>query len=405
MGQPASDAVIVGGGVIGLACAYYLAGAGARVTVLERGRAGAEASWAAAGMLAAGHEVGQPGPFANLCRASRELFPALAAALQDETGIDVEYDTAGALEVARDEADLQELAARAGRLRRAGLPAELLSADQVRELEPGLRAGLAGGLLLAGDHQVNNRALVAALREAARLRGAAIEEETEVTGWLLAPGRERVQGVEAAGRRYPAGAVVLAAGAWSGVLGDRLGLSLPVRPVAGQIVEVRPERPFRRVVFHGGRLYLVPKRGGRLLVGATVAERGWARRPVAGEVVELLGAAQELVPELARAEWVATWAGLRPGTPDGQPVLGPAPGLQGLYLATGHYRNGILLAPITGLLIAALVRGDPAPVNWRPFAPGAERWPADGVPSTSSYPSRPQPGSQPDPVSRPVPGD
>ncbi|HEX6971752.1 MAG TPA: glycine oxidase ThiO, partial [Limnochordia bacterium] len=366
----ADRTVIVGGGVIGLATAYFLSRWGLPVTVVERGRAGREASFAAAGMLAVGCETERPGPFFVLSQSSRALYARWAAALERQTGVDVEYQASGIVEVAHDPAEAERLRAQIEWQRAFGLAAEWLSADELRRRLPALARSACGAAFYPGDGQVNNRQLAVALREACLRQGVDLREETEVIGWLTDSdprGDRRVRGVVTSVGEIAARWTVLAAGAWSRLLARQLDIDLPVRPVKGQIVEARVRAPYAHIVY-AGKVYLVPKPGGRLLIGATQEEAGFDRRPTLGAASRLLDAAQAAAPALEESEWVDTWAGLRPGTPDGWPILGPAPQWQGLLLATGHFRNGILLAPITGLITAQRIAGRPLAVNWRPFS-------------------------------------
>ncbi len=349
------DSVIVGGGVIGLCCAWRLAQRGARVAVLDRGRPPAGATRVAAGMLAPVGELtfGEP-ELLELTLAAAELYPAFVAELEEASGLATGHEVGGALHVALDRDEAEQLRRVHDLQRSLGLAAEWLAPRRCRELEPGLTPSLAGGVFAPGEGSVDPRALSAALLAALEGEGVEVLAETEV-GEALLEG-ERVAGVRtAAGEELRAPAVVLACGAWSGEAGWLPEHARPpVRPVKGQIVELRPPAggpaPIGRIVA-SERVYLVPRADGRLIAGATVEERGFDSAVTAGGLHELLREAYRLLPEVAEMELVEAMAGLRPGTPDNLPLVGPG-ALEGLTLATGHFRNGILLAPLAAERVA-----------------------------------------------------
>jgi glycine oxidase len=362
------DVAIVGGGVIGCAVARHAARAGLRVVVVERGVPGAEASWAAAGMLSPLAEAAGPGPMLDLLLAARELYPDYAAALGEETGIDVGYSDAGTLFLALREEDEPELLARFAWQRAAGLPVERLDAAAARAAEPAVSPELRFALRFPGDHQVDNRALTEALRLSATAAGAEFRTGVEAAA-LLREGN-RVAGVACAdGSRIAAGAVVLAGGAWAGRLGG-LPRPLPVEPVHGQLLAIESSPPLFRHVVDSPRCYLVPRASGRVIVGATVEHTGERKAVTPWGLTRLLTAAVEIAPALEHAPVVESWSGLRPGTPDHLPILGPDPEVAGLVYATGHYRNGILLAPLTGQRMGALLAEGTWPAALDPFTIG-----------------------------------
>jgi glycine oxidase len=338
------DVAVVGGGVVGCAVAYALARRGARVVLLERDRVAAGASYGAGGMLAPQVEAHGPGPLLRLGLASRDLFPALEA----EVG-PFDLDLRGIVRVAHTEAGAAELAARAAWQREQGLEARLLEPSEVRSLFPDLGSPPLAALWVPDGRLVPER-LTRALALAAVRHGAVVREGVPVRS--VRPGR-----VETGEGPVVAAHVVVSAGAWSADLAP-----VPVRPVKGQRVLVRHSRPLLDRVLWGDGCYLVPQPGGRVLIGATEEpEAGFDRRPTAAAVARLLARAVELVPALGEAEVLEAWAGLRPDTPDHLPLLGPL-GEGGVWAATGHYRNGILLAPVTGeRLAAALLEGEPLP--------------------------------------------
>jgi glycine oxidase len=367
--QPPADVVVVGGGVIGLAIAWRAAGAGMTVTVVDE-TPGQGASWAAAGMLAPVTEVhyGERA-LLDLNLAAADRWPAFAAEVEESSGHPVGYRPGGTLAVARDADDNAALEDLYQFQLRCGLEVERLRSRECRQLEPGLAPGIRGGVLAAGDHQVDNRALVQALLIACRRAGVRLLEGRVAE--LMSEG-ERVTGVVlAGGARLPAEAVVLAAGCWSGGLGGLAAEALPpVRPVKGQLLYLRgpASEPLCSRNVRGLEVYVVPRGDGRVVVGATVEEQGFDTRVTAGAVHDLLRAALELLPDVAELELTETVVGLRPGSPDNAPMLGPA-GPEGLVVATGHYRNGILLTPVTADTIAELLGTGRVPDLIAPFAP------------------------------------
>ena len=360
-----TDVVIVGAGVIGLAIAHELLSQGSRVTLVDQGEPGRGASWASAGVLAPQGALPWYRPYLDLCLASRDLFSDWSARLLEETGIDVEYRTDGGLQVAFDDEESEELAQRYRHQQELGLPAERLTAQEVRALEPMLTPETRSGLLFEGMHQVENRRLVQALVAAVKGRGGEFRIGNPVIDLIIR--RNRAAGVVLPGERIGAGRVVIAAGAWSGLLHWIPGQPPPVQPVRGQIVCVDGSglTPLRRVIYGLGQ-YLVPRRDGRVLLGATVEKAGFDATVTAGGLSAVMKEGLRMAPGLAGAPVVETWAGLRPMSKDGKPILGPS-NLERLVLATGHYRNGILLAPVTGRLIADYLSTGAVPAAMAPF--------------------------------------
>ncbi|HET7571174.1 MAG TPA: glycine oxidase ThiO [Gaiellaceae bacterium] len=344
------DLAVAGGGVIGLACAWRARSDGLRVRLLERGAPGGGATHAAAGILAPDTES-EPGAaaFAALGRRSLELWPEFAAELERETGHDVGFARSGTLVVAldRDEADV--VAREAEQWERLGLSATRLGGSECRRLEPGLSTACVGGVHVPHEAQVDPRrvaaALVAALGDDVR-SGVEVVEATAGAVTL------------ADGSRIEAERVLLATGAWSGA---------PVRPVKGQVVRLRGEPPCERMI-RSEHVYVVPRPSGEVVVGATAEERGFDTTVTAGAVHELLREAYRALPEIAELEFVEAIASLRPGTPDNGPLLGER--ADGVLVATGHYRNGILLAPATAEAIVSLLAGGALPEAAEPFAAG-----------------------------------
>ena len=356
------DVVVVGGGVIGLSCAWRLARRGARVTVVERSQPPAGATRVAAGMLAPVGELafGEP-QLLKLNLEAAELYPGFVAELEEASGVSTGYAREGALHVALDRDEAAGLRRIHELQRSLQLGAEWLPPRRCRELEPGLTPSLNGGVHAPREGSVDPRALAEALMAALRAEGVELRTGTEVAAAIL--DGERIAGVRTeAGEELRSGAVVLASGAWSARAEwlPEAGRP-PVRPVKGQVVELRPregEAPCRRIVA-SERVYLVPRPDGRMIAGATVEEQGYDTTVTAGGVHELLREAYRLLPEVAEMELVGAAAGLRPGTPDNLPLTGPSP-LDGLLWATGHFRNGILLAPLTANAIADELTNQPA---------------------------------------------
>lgn len=357
--QRSLDAIFVGGGVVGLSCAWRAAERGARVVVLERAEPPAGATKVAAGMLAPVGELtfGEP-ELLELALASARLYPAFVAELEAASGIATGYTECGALHVALDRDEAAQLRRRHDLQRSLELEAEWLAPRACRELEPGLTPSFNGGVHAAGEAAIDPRALARALAAAARAAGAELWTGREVVDGVWEG--ERLAGVRTAdGEELRAESVVLANGAWSGATAWLPEEARPpVRPVKGEVVELgsRDGEPACGRILASERVYLVPRGDGRLVVGATVEEQGYDTTVTAGGVHELLREAYRLLPEVAEMELLGAVAGLRPGTPDNLPRIGPG-AVAGLTLATGHYRNGILLAPLTADRIASQLAG------------------------------------------------
>lgn len=359
--------MVVGGGVIGCTVALDLARAGLSVTLLEARRIGSGASRAAAGMLSPVGESSEPGPFLDLALASLDLYPDFVQGVRETGGIDPALLPSGGLEIAGTDEALEGMRRRLDWVVRYDPRACLLEAEELRRRVPGIDPGVRGALHLPGDHQVDNRLLTPAVAAAARRAGVRIVEGAPVEGLLRAG--DRCVGVRLrSGDPVPAGLVVLAAG-WEG--GNIQGASpLPLEPVRGQMAALGPLPGAPRPILHAPGVYIVTRRSGRILVGATVERAG--PRPVVtpGGIRTLVDRARHLLPGLGPLTPDEVWAGLRPATPDGLPVLGPDPRLAGLIHAGGHFRNGILLAPLTGRAVAALALSRPPMVDVTPLRPG-----------------------------------
>ena len=364
-----TDVAIIGGGAIGLAIAWQAAGRGMAVTVIDPAPASG-ASRVAAGMLAPAGEA-QFGEERLLALAleSWRRYPEFVAELEEAAGRATGYSRCGALVVARDgdeHAALErELAFRAG----LGLGVRRLTSRECRRLEPRLAPGIRGGVLSEGDHQVDPRALLAALLEACSRAGVTVIRDRVVA---LSSEGGRAAGVRLGdGAEIRAASVVLAAGSWSAdVAGVPPGARPAVRPVKGQILRLHGavEAPLAHRIVRGRDVYVVPRANGEVVVGATMEERGFDTTVTAGAVHDMLRDARELLPDVAELELVEASAGLRPGSPDNAPLLGET-ALRGLVVATGHHRNGILLTPISADAISALLAGDAPPEVAAPFSP------------------------------------
>jgi glycine oxidase len=372
VGGDAFDVVVVGAGVIGLSCAWRLAQRGARVAVVERGEPGCGASRVAAGMLAPVGELtfGEP-ELLELTLAAARLYPQFVAELEGVSGKATGYEQLGALHIALDRDEAAQLRRVHDLQRSLELEAEWLPPRKCRDLEPGLTPSFHGGVFAAGEAAVDPRALTLALLAACEVEGVEVRAGTEVVDGIFEG--ERLVGVQTARRRSDtqevsnhrldaeirAETVILATGAWSGAtewLPEHA--RPPVRPVKGQVLELRRRdgEPAARHILASERVYLVPRSDGRLIVGATVEEMGYDTAVTAGGVHELLREAYRLLPDVAEMELVDAIAGLRPGTPNNLPIVGPGE-IDGLVLATGHFRNGILLAPLAAEAIIDLLVG------------------------------------------------
>lgn len=367
------DAAIVGGGVIGCAIAWKLSQAGMSVVVLERGEAGREASQAAGGMLAPLAEADEADDFFHLAVASRAMYADFARELQEASGIDIEYRTEGTLYLALSEGDEEELDRRWQWQHTAGLNAKRLSAGCARQLEPHLNEKIRFALKFPDDHQVNNRLLVAALLDAANRSGVRFLTQTEVTKLIVETraGRKLIAGVKTTHDEIKAGCVIVAAGSWSSSLAfdDEHPLNhFNVEPVRGQMVAIEMQGMSVRHVIYSPRGYLVPRLGGFLIAGSTTETVGYDRRVTAGGIASIIGRAAEILPGISGQAIIEMWAGLRPRATDGLPILGIDPLVTGLIYATGHYRNGILLTPITARAISEMIVKGESRIDLAPFS-------------------------------------
>ena len=357
----AHDIVVVGGGVIGCAIAYRLAKEGADVLLLERDQVGSGASQAAAGMLAPlSDSLAHPG-LVDLGVESFGLYPSFIDEIEADGGLSVECMQSGILRIALTDEDEDGMKALGSLAAERGLEVSWLGPKQALSLEPQLSPHIRGASYSPRELQLDPSRLVETLRRAAVARGATVREQTPVTGLVR-------EGSKAAGVRTPdetvaAGQVVLAAGSWSSQVGEWMGAGVPVVPVRGQIAYVNKlDRPLRYAVMRGDT-YAVPKGNGTTLVGTTLEDAGFDPRATVGGVASVLTRIQDLVPAIADTTINHTRAGLRPRAHDELPIMGPAPGVDGLILATGHYRSGILLAPATARIIGDLILRGPSAID------------------------------------------
>ena len=376
--RKSAGVVIVGGGVIGLTVARALVLRGlSDVLLIERSSLGAESSSAAAGMLAPQAEANLADDFFHLACQSRDMYPAFAAALLEETGIDIELDTTGTLYLAFTGDDADELEKRYEWQSQAGLAVEILSGEEARRLEPAISENVCAVLKFPLDGQVENRRLISALAASTEKLGVRLATGTTVT--TLKTDHRGVAGVETSRGFVSTDTVVIAGGAWTSLLGltaisgkttsDRRLPNLCIEPVRGQMLCFEANPQIARHVVYTPRGYLVPRRDGRLLTGSTTEHAGFDNRVTAEGVSSLLSAALEISPRIGALHLAASWAGLRPRAADGLPVLGHYAEIDGLFYATGHYRNGILLAPITGDLIAGAIVDKVASTSLAIFSP------------------------------------
>jgi glycine oxidase len=358
--EASGDVLIVGGGVIGLTTAWFLARAGARVTLVDKGDLAQESSWAGAGILPADSLAHARTPLEQLRAHSVALFPALSAELRELTGIDNGYCRCGGLEFLR---PLGEAAAEEWHAE--GMKLERLEPPALAQLEPALAPGLGAALLLPDMGQLRNPRHLQALQVACAQRGVRFRPGCPVLDFARTG--QRIVAVETPAGRLAADRFLLTAGAWSDPLLDKLGWRPGIQPVRGQMVLLRCEAPpVRRVLLWGSR-YLVPRLDGRVLVGSTEEHAGFDKRTTAQAVADLIGLAVQLVPALGEAPVERCWAGLRPGSPDGLPYLGPVPGWDNVFVAAGHFRAGIQLSPATALVMKECLLNEPLTVPLEAF--------------------------------------
>lgn len=344
------DVAVIGGGVIGLSIARELQRRGAgNIVVVERGRPGREASFAAAGMLAPDIEAGEGDEFYRLCRESMMLYPSFADELATETGVNIELDRSGTLFVAASDDEEKELIRKQERCEKNGINADYLNAEDVIDLEPEITSKVRKGLFFPNDWQVENRKLLEALRKFCDLNSITVREGSTVSGLRTKPNGN--VNVQLGNDEIEAETTILATGSWTSFIRiDDSPVPVNVKPIRGQMICFHPETPMLKCVVQNASAYIVPRHDGRILVGATVEDVGFEDRTTADAIERLRKAAVELVPRLSEFEIYDSWSGLRPYGNGGLPVIGLIAG--NIFVATAHYRNGILLAPITAKIVA-----------------------------------------------------
>jgi glycine oxidase len=364
-----AEVLVIGGGIIGLSIARALRQKDVeQVCVLEKNDFGREASWAAGGILAPQVEADHDDDFFQLARASRDLYPDFVQAVQHESGIDVGFDTTGTIYVAFTEKEAHEFRSRFEWQLSRGLSVEWLTGDEAREHEPAISRHVRCALRFPYDYQVENRRLVEALRIANERAGVLLVPACAAFALRIEKGR--VLGVETDHGFIAASWVVLAAGSWSSSIRSTAPLpNINVTPIRGQMLCFKPETPLARHVIYSSRGYLIPRSDGRLLAGSTTEDTGFDKRVTEAGISTIRTMAEEIAPALESVPVLEAWAGFRPRAKDGLPVLGPLAGIKGLIYATGHYRNGILLAPVTAKLIAEAILSGATPPLLSPFLP------------------------------------
>jgi glycine oxidase len=358
--------VIVGGGIIGLSIAEHLLREGIQPIVLEKGLFAQEASWAGAGYVDLRDAYRTGGAFLNLCRLSYDLYPGWVKRLKDESGIDPEFLSSGSLGLVFNDSEEMMVREMEGKAAANGLQGEWLSPAEARRREPQLSDRLKSVWYLPQTRQVRPPRLTRALLKVLQDKGAVLREKEEVRGFSRQG--NRIIGVETAQTQYEADEVLLAGGAWTKGLSEILGFSIPVRPVRGQVVLFQAEPGLLKHVLFSANAYLVPRLDGRIYVGSTLEEAGFDKSVTAEAVAGLTKGAISALPALERAKVESTWSGLRPGSMDGLPYLGRVPGFDNFWAATGHFTHGILLAAVTGRLMAQALTGKKPELDMDSFA-------------------------------------
>ncbi|MBI3303723.1 MAG: glycine oxidase ThiO [Deltaproteobacteria bacterium] len=368
------DVVVIGGGVIGSSIAYNLAERQQQTLLVEKNQPGQEASAAAAGILAVASGRSKRGPMYQLKRASQELYPPLIRELEERTGIDIEYQTVGVLALIRTDADEKKYRQLYELRREQGYAATWLSAAEVHRLEPTLTADLRGAVHFSGDHHLHNGKLAEAWAKAAVQRGATLQTGATVNEARIASGK--VTEVRVGDEWVSTNTVVIAAGSWSRQVGEIFGLTIPVEPAKGQMLAIRTSQLHH--VISWDEHYLVPRKNGEVVIGSSVEFIGY-NKDVTLETIQLfINRSEAMVPGISKTPLSRFWAGLRPYSPTRRPILCRAPGLDNVILATGHHRNGIVLAPITGKLVSELITTGQPSLSLEPFGLPREPLPPPG---------------------------
>lgn len=349
------DVIIVGGGVIGSSIAFYLSEQGKKVLILEKDKLASKASSAAAGMIGAQSELENNDALFQLACKSREMFPDLAEKLKSLSGIDIDFVTNGILKIAETDEDVSNLQSIISSHQEHGQEANWLSETGVSLLEPSLSKHIKGAMYIPNDGNVSAYSFSKALAVSAIELGTNVLEHTEVYDFIKE--KNKVFGVKTMVGSFYATETIVAGGAWSEQLVNQMGVKLETYPVKGECFSIRTKANLIKNTIFSKNCYIVPKPGSRLLIGATESAHTFDESVSLQGISKLMNVAINFIPELKNATWEKAWAGIRPQTSDGLPYLGRHPLFQGLSIATGHYRNGILLAPITGLLMTELING------------------------------------------------
>lgn len=350
------DVAIIGGGIIGSSIAYQLSKMGRKVIIIEKDRLASQASSAAAGMLAAQAEIEEDGPLFQLALKGQAMFSALSGELYEYTGVDIEYVNKGMVKIAETEEIALEVKKQVAYQRKWDPKINWLDAKELQEMEPSLSPSVAGGMYLPNDGHVQPAKLTQAFSKAAVYFGAELRENTEVLSFIFENGQAK--GVKTTNGVIHSEQVVVATGAWAAKLMRESGLDIHVYPVKGECFSVKSEKPIiNTTIFSDKRCYLVPKQNGEIYIGATMIENTFDNKVTPEGIATLIERATQLVPPLKEAAWERVWSGIRPQTGDGTPYIGEHPGWKGLFVAAGHYRNGVLLSPVTGKLVADLLAG------------------------------------------------
>jgi glycine oxidase len=354
------DVLIIGGGVIGLTTAYFLARDGIRVAVIDKGEFGQESSWAGAGILPPARPSPTQHPYEQLRGHSANLFPVLSAELRERTGLDNGYLRCGGLDFSS-----ATDAAACAEWRAEGIAFEIVEGKALLRLEPALSPHVRQACYLPEMGQIRNPRHVKAVLAGCQALGVELRPGCPVLGFERQA--ERITALRTAGGSLSAGRYLLSAGAWSEALLEPLGWRPGIRPVRGQIALLNTGPPLLHRILLEGKRYLVPRPDGRVLIGSTEEDAGFDKRTTATAIADLLELGQRLVPQLAGAHLERCWAGLRPGSPDGMPFLGPVPGIANLFVAAGHFRAGIQLSPGTALVLKELLLDQPLTVSLEAF--------------------------------------
>jgi glycine oxidase len=358
-----TDVVVIGGGVIGSAIAWNLAEHKQRTLLIEKNQPGQEASAAAAGLLSVASGRSKRGPMYHLKRASQELYPALIRELEERTGIDIEYQTVGVLDLVRTDADEKKYRQLYELRREQGYPATWLSPEDLRRFEPALTTDVRGAVHFPSDHHLHNGKLAEAWAAGAVQQGVSLQTGTTVNEARIVSGK--VTDVRVGDEWISTNTVVIAAGAWSRSVGEIFGLSIPVEPAKGQMIAVRATQLHHVVAWD--EHYLVPRKNGEVIIGSTVEFIGH-NKDVTLETLQLfVNRSEALIPGISKAPLSRFWAGLRPYSPTRRPILCRAPRLDNVIIAAGHHRNGIVLAPITGKLVSELILTGQTSMSLEPF--------------------------------------